>query len=42
MEHHMVQEGPVVGNLNILRGAFVGNLSKSWSLPEIELCNDMY
>jgi hypothetical protein len=38
---NMVQEGPVVGNLSIARGAFVGNLSKKWSLPDVELYNSM-
>jgi hypothetical protein len=37
----MMQEEPVVGNLSITRGAFLGNLSKSWSRPDVELCNNM-
>jgi hypothetical protein len=35
----MVKEGPVVGNLSMARGSFVRNISKSWSLSEVELCN---
>jgi hypothetical protein len=38
---HMVQAGPVGGNLSTASETYEENHSKAWHTPIIDLCNDM-